>query len=126
MKNNLTLESGLEVDFTPDFDMPNEAQIDKVTWTLPDPINTKTVQLLDPEYFLIGKDETNETQFISYWLTSSESSSYSRTSKCRVLPNTITFRTTTISSRQCNYYTARSGFCRSYYRNTVPVDLPNR
>ena len=61
MKINLTLESGLEVDFTPDFDMPNEAQIDKVTWTLPDPINTKTVQLLDPEYFLIGKDETNET-----------------------------------------------------------------
>ena len=61
MKINLTLESGLEVDFTPDFDMPNEAQIDKVTWTLPDPINTKTVQLLDPEYFLIGEDETNET-----------------------------------------------------------------
>ena len=61
MKINLTLESGLEVDFTPDFDLPNNAQIDKVTWTLPDPINTKTVQLLDPEYFLIGKDETNET-----------------------------------------------------------------
>ncbi len=61
MKINLTLESGLEVDFTPDFDLPNESQIDKVTWTLPDPINTKTVQLLDPEYFLIGKDETNET-----------------------------------------------------------------
>ena len=61
MKINLTLESGLEMDFTPDFDLPNESQIDKVTWTLPDPINTKTVQLLDPEYFLIGKDETNET-----------------------------------------------------------------
>ena len=61
MKINLTLESGLEVDFTPDFDLPNNAQIDKVTWTLPDPINTKTIQLLDPEYFLIGKDETNET-----------------------------------------------------------------
>ena len=61
MKITLTLESGLEVDFTPDFDMPNDAQIDKVTWTLPDPINTKTIQLLDPEYFLIGKDETNET-----------------------------------------------------------------
>ena len=61
MKINLTLESGLEVEFTPDFDLPNNAQIDKVTWTLPDPINTKTVQLLDPEYFLIGKDETNET-----------------------------------------------------------------
>ena len=61
MNINLTLESGLEVDFTPDFDLPNESQIDKVTWTLPDPINTKTVQLLDPEYFLIGKDETNET-----------------------------------------------------------------
>ena len=61
MKINLKLESGLEVDFTPDFDMPNEAQIDKVTWTLPDPINTKTVQLLDPEYFLIGEDETDET-----------------------------------------------------------------
>ena len=61
MKIDLKLESGLEVELTPDFDMPNDAQIDKVTWTLPDPINTKTVQLLDPEYFLIGKDETNET-----------------------------------------------------------------
>ena len=61
MKINLTLESGLEVDFTPDFDMPNNAQIDKVTWTLPDPINTKTIQLLDPDYFYIGEDETDET-----------------------------------------------------------------
>ena len=61
MKIDLTLESGLEVEFTPDFKLPNNSQIDKVTWTLPDPINTKTVQLLDPEYFLIGKDETNET-----------------------------------------------------------------
>ena len=61
MKINLTLESGLEVDFTPDFDLPNESQIDKVTWTLPDPINTKTIQLLDPDYFYIGEDETNET-----------------------------------------------------------------
>ena len=61
MKINLTLESGLEVEFTPDFNLPNEAQIDKVTWTLPDPINTKTVQLLDPDYFYIGEDETNET-----------------------------------------------------------------
>jgi len=61
MKINLTLESGLEVDFTPDFDMPNNSQIDKVTWTLPDPINTKTIQLLDPDYFYIGEDETDET-----------------------------------------------------------------
>ena len=61
MKINLTLESGLEVDFTPDFDLPNNAQIDKVTWTLPDPINTKTIQLLDPDYFYIGEDETDET-----------------------------------------------------------------
>ena len=59
MKINLTLESGLEVDFTPDFDLPNESQIDKVTWTLPDPINTKTIQLLDPDYFYIGEDEEN-------------------------------------------------------------------
>ena len=61
MKINLTLESGLEVEFTPDFNLPNEAQIDKVTWTLPDPIDTKTIQLLDPDYFYIGEDETNET-----------------------------------------------------------------
>ena len=61
MKINLTLESGLEVDFTPDFDLPNNAQIDKVTWTLPDPINTTTIQLLDPDYFYIGEDETDET-----------------------------------------------------------------
>ena len=59
MKINLTLESGLEVEFTPDFDLPNNAQIDKVTWTLPDPINTKTIQLLDPDYFYIGEDEEN-------------------------------------------------------------------
>jgi len=56
MKIDLKLESGLEVEFTPDFNLPNEAQIDKVTWTLPNPINTKTVQLLDPEYFYIGDD----------------------------------------------------------------------
>ena len=61
MKINLTLESGLEVDFTPDFDLPNNSEIDKVTWTLPDPIDTKTIQLLDPDYFYIGEDETNET-----------------------------------------------------------------
>ena len=60
MKINLTLESGLEVDFTPDFDMPNDAQIDKVKLILPDPINTKTVQLLDPEYFLIGEEDNDE------------------------------------------------------------------
>ena len=60
MKINLKLESGLVVDFTPDFDMPNNAQIDKVTWTLPNPINTKTVQLLDPEYFLIGEEDNDE------------------------------------------------------------------
>ena len=52
MKINLTLESGLEVDFTPDFDMPNEAQIDKVKWILPDPVSTQTIQLLDPDNFL--------------------------------------------------------------------------
>ena len=57
---NLKLESGLEVDFTPDFDMPNNAQIDKVTWTLPNPINTKTVQLLDPEYFYIGEEDNDK------------------------------------------------------------------
>ena len=61
MKIELKLESGLEVEFTPDFNLPNEAQIDKVTWTLPDPIDTKTIQLLDPDYFYIGEDETNET-----------------------------------------------------------------
>ena len=59
MKIDLKLESGLEVEFTPDFDLPNNSQIDKVTWTLPDPINTKTVQLLDPDYFYIGEDEEN-------------------------------------------------------------------
>ena len=60
MKINLKLESGLEADFTPDFDMPNNAQIDKVTWTLPNPINTKTVQLLDPEYFYIGEEDNDK------------------------------------------------------------------
>jgi len=61
MKIDLTLESGLEVDFTPDFSLHNNSQIDKVTWTLPDPISTKTIQLLDPDYFYIGEDETDET-----------------------------------------------------------------
>ena len=42
MKIDLKLESGLEVEFTPDFDLPNNAQLDKVIWTLPNPINTKT------------------------------------------------------------------------------------
>ena len=60
MKINLKLESGLEVDFTPDFDMPNEAQIDKVTWTFPNHINTKTVQLVNPEYFYIEGDDDKD------------------------------------------------------------------
>ena len=60
MKIDLKLESGLEVEFTPDFDMPNDAQIDKVTWTLPDPINTKTIQLLDPDYFYIEEDNDKD------------------------------------------------------------------
>ena len=60
MKIDLKLESGLEVEFTPDFDMPNDAQLDKVTWTLPDPINTKTVQLLDPEYFYTEGDDDKD------------------------------------------------------------------
>ena len=60
MKINLTLESGLEVDFTPDFKLPNNSQIDKVTWTLPDPINTKTIQLLDPDYFYIEEDNDKD------------------------------------------------------------------
>ena len=60
MKIDLKLESGLEVDFTPDFELRNNAQIDKVTWTLPDPINTKTIQLLDPEYFYIEGDDDKD------------------------------------------------------------------
>jgi len=60
MKINLKLESGLEVDFTPDFDMPNDAQIDKVTWTFPNHINTKTVQLVNPEYFYIEGDDDKD------------------------------------------------------------------
>ena len=35
MKINLTLESGLEVEFTPDFKLDNHSQIDKVKWKLP-------------------------------------------------------------------------------------------
>ena len=62
MKIDLKLESGLEVEFTPDFDLPNNAQLDKVIWTLPDPINTKTVQLLDPEYFLIEGDNDKDNK----------------------------------------------------------------
>ena len=60
MKIDLKLESGLEVEFTPDFDLPNNSEIDKVTWTLPDPINTKTVQLLDPEYFYMEEDNDKD------------------------------------------------------------------
>ena len=56
MKINLTLESGLEVDFTPDFDLPNESLIEKAEWILPDPVSTQTIQ----QYFFIKDDYDDE------------------------------------------------------------------
>ena len=35
MKINLKLESGLEVDFIPDFKLPNHSEQEKVKWILP-------------------------------------------------------------------------------------------
>ena len=37
MKINLTLESGLEVEFTPDFELENESDLPQVKWVFPDP-----------------------------------------------------------------------------------------
>jgi len=34
MKINLTLESGLEVEFIPDFKLPNHSEQEKVKWIL--------------------------------------------------------------------------------------------
>ena len=61
MKINLTLESGLEVDFTPDFDLPNHSQIDKVKWKLPEEKQSQNSTLLDPEYLFVSEIDEEDT-----------------------------------------------------------------
>ena len=60
MKINLTLESGLEVDFTPDFDLPNHSQIDKVKWNFPNKQPNVDSQLIDLEAHILGEDEKDK------------------------------------------------------------------
>ena len=63
MKINLTLESGLEVDFTPDFKVSNEALTDQAIWMLPDPrTTTQNTLLLDPEYLISDQEDLEESQ----------------------------------------------------------------
>ncbi len=61
MKINLTLESGLEVDFTPDFDLPNHSQIDKVKWKLPEEKQSQNPTLLDPDYLFVSEIDEEDT-----------------------------------------------------------------
>ncbi|QDP49635.1 MAG: hypothetical protein Unbinned202contig1000_41 [Prokaryotic dsDNA virus sp.] len=57
MKIDLTLESGLEVEFTPDFKFKNHSEIDEVKWILPESDSTVDKQLLNLKAHIIGKDE---------------------------------------------------------------------
>ena len=59
MNIELKLESGLEVEFTPEFKLPNQSLIEKATWILPEPSSTSNTHLLDPEHLFID-DEDNE------------------------------------------------------------------
>ena len=61
MKINLTLESGLEVDFTPVFDLPNHSQIDKVKWKLPEEKQSQNPTLLDPDYLFVSEIDEEDT-----------------------------------------------------------------
>ena len=61
MKINLTLESGLEVDFTPDFDLPNHSQIDKVKWKLPEEKQSQNPTLLDTDYLFVSEIDEEDT-----------------------------------------------------------------
>ena len=57
MKIDLTLESGLEVEFTPDFKFKNHSEIDEVKWILPESDLTVDKQLLNLKAHIVGKDE---------------------------------------------------------------------
>ena len=60
MKIKLTLESGLEADFTPDFKLDNHSQIDKVKWNFPNKQPNTDSQLIDLEAHILGEDEKDK------------------------------------------------------------------
>ena len=60
MKIKLTLESGLEADFEPDFKLDNHSQIDKVKWKLPNKQPNVDSQLIDLEAHILGEDEKDK------------------------------------------------------------------
>ena len=59
MKIDLTLDCGLEVEFEPDFKFKNHSEVEKVTWTFPDPPSKIDSQLLDLESHILGDNEKN-------------------------------------------------------------------
>ena len=60
MKIKLTLESGLEADFIPDFKLANHSQIDKVKWNFPNKQPNVDSQLIDLEAHILGEDEKDK------------------------------------------------------------------
>ena len=60
MKIKLTLESGLEADFIPDFKLDNHSQIDKVKWNFPNKQPNTDSQLIDLEAHILGEDEKDK------------------------------------------------------------------
>ena len=61
MKIKLTLESGLEADFIPDFKLDNHSQIDKVKWKLPEEKQSQNPTLLDPKSFFVSEIDEEDT-----------------------------------------------------------------
>tara|TARA_B100001123_G_C14578681_1_gene737238 strand:+ start:369 stop:548 length:180 start_codon:yes stop_codon:yes gene_type:complete len=59
MKINLTLESGLDVEFTPDFELENESDLPEVKWILADP-SSKDSSLFDPHIFFLGTSDEDD------------------------------------------------------------------
>ena len=59
MKINLTLESGLDVEFTPDFELENESDLPEVKWILADP-SSKDSFLFDPHIFFLGTSDEDD------------------------------------------------------------------
>ena len=60
MKINLTLDSGLEVEFTPDFELENESDLPQVKWVFPDPPSSEDSSLFDPHIFYLGSSDEDD------------------------------------------------------------------
>ena len=56
----LTLESGLEVEFTHDFEFYDELDLESAKWILPDPPSSEESSLFDPHIFYLGTTDEDD------------------------------------------------------------------